>query len=164
MMREEGRVVALDGAFAIVRSGRKSACGSCHAESSCSTLSGGRNNNEAEIRAHNAINAEVGDRVVLELREGQFLKAASLTYGMPLVSFFVVGIGVRALLQSMGYMEASEGLGALAGLLSLVGSLVWLRGYNRRIENDLSQQAVVASLVPDRAINVQPVKFPSCSV
>jgi len=147
MLREQGFVVGLDGKYALVSSYRQSACGSCHAQASCSTLSAGLGNRENRIRALNPIGAEVGEQVVLEISEKSFLRASFLVYGMPVAALIGVGSLVRALMLNMDMaVAAAEGGGAIAGLLALVFSFVWLNRQNTRLENDPTTQPVIASL------------------
>ncbi len=147
MLREQGFVVGLDGDHALVSSYRQSACGSCHAQASCSTLSAGLGNRENRIRALNPIGAEVGEQVVLEISEKGFLRASFLVYGLPIAALVGIGSLARALLLAMGVAaQTAEGGGAIAGLLALVASFFWLHRQNSRLEKDPDTQPVIASL------------------
>ncbi|MBF0369606.1 MAG: SoxR reducing system RseC family protein [Magnetococcales bacterium] len=165
MLREEGRVVALDGDFALVSSHRQSACGSCQAKSSCATLSGGLGQRENQIRAHNRAGAEVGERVVLEVSEGLFLKASFLIYAMPVLGLVFGGALARSLALSMGIVgDNAELVGALSGLATFVASFIWLRGYNRRLEGDDSIRPVITRVLYDPISPISPISPVSCSI
>lgn len=146
MLREEGIVVALEGEYALVVSQRKAGCGSCHAEASCNTLSGGLGKKATEIRAHNPLNAEVGERVVLEMTESHLLWASFLVYGVPIVALVLGGVLCRSLALSLGIGD-SDSVGALGGLAALVISFYGLHRYNQHIRNDESQHPVIARVV-----------------
>ncbi|MBF0626371.1 MAG: SoxR reducing system RseC family protein [Magnetococcales bacterium] len=147
MLREEGRVVALDGEIALVTSQRKKACGSCAGEASCSTLSLGAGKKEMSIRAINRAGAQVGERVVVEISEAVFLKAAGLLFGLPSLALVVAGVGVRGLLLEMGYQDAAEGFGALAGLAAMALTFLSLRRFNHGMENQLRHLPVITEVM-----------------
>ncbi|MBF0161654.1 MAG: SoxR reducing system RseC family protein [Magnetococcales bacterium] len=147
MLHEEGVVMALDGAYAVVANQRKGSCGGCHGEASCGTLSGGLGKKTVGIRARNPLQAAVGERVVLEISEGHLLKASFLVYGLPILAMMVVGILGRSLATTLGVGD-SESAGALAGLAALLLSFWGLHRYNHHIRNDASQQPVIARILP----------------
>ncbi|MBF0095819.1 MAG: SoxR reducing system RseC family protein [Magnetococcales bacterium] len=146
MLREEGVVVAVEGAFAIVANQRRGGCGGCHAESSCGAMSGGLGRQSVGIRARNPLQAEVGERVVLEISEGQLARASFLVYAMPILVLVGVGVVARSLGQVWGVAD-SESFGALAGLLAMAGSFYGLYRYNQRIQDDARHQPVIARIL-----------------
>jgi sigma-E factor negative regulatory protein RseC len=148
VLREEVLVVAVDGQYAMVNSQRKSACGSCHAEKSCSVLSGGGGKRESHIRVMNLIGAEVGQRVELEISEQQFLKASFLVYIMPIVSLIFFGMFFRYLAIRFGVSpESAEGVGGLAGVVALVLTFLGLSKLNDHIEGDDSRRPVITKIL-----------------
>jgi sigma-E factor negative regulatory protein RseC len=146
MLREEGVVVALEGVFAIVANQRRGGCGGCHAEASCGALSGGMGRQSVGIRARNPLQAEVGERVVLEISDGQLARASFLVYAMPILVLVGVGVVARSLGQQWGVAD-SESFGGLAGLLAMVGSFYGLYRYNQHIQNDERHQPVIARII-----------------
>ena len=146
MLREEGIVVGLDGEYALVSNQRKRSCGSCQAEASCATLSGGLGKKTVGIRARNPLHAEVGERVVLEISEGHFLRASFLVYITPILSMVFVGAMARSLALSWGGID-SESVGALAGLAALALNFYGLSHYNAHIQDDASQQPVISRVL-----------------
>ncbi|MBF0446083.1 MAG: SoxR reducing system RseC family protein [Magnetococcales bacterium] len=149
MLREEVLVVAVDGLYAIVSSQRKSACGSCHAEASCSVLSGGKTKYDTQIRAMNPIGALVGQRVELEISEQQFLKASFLVYVLPIIYLLFFGVLARHL--AVNYFgvapQAAEGIGGLAGVIALVLTFFGLSKLNSHIEGDDSRRPVIRKIL-----------------
>ena len=86
-MREVGLVTKLKGEFASVRIGRHSACGSC---GKCGMS---QNQKHVDFFVKNSLNAQPGDRVVLDIKDANTLKLALVAYVIPrdlgLVAFFV---------------------------------------------------------------------------
>ncbi len=153
MLREEAIVVGLEGDHAFVINQRKSACGSCHADQSCGTLSGGLGKKGVHIRTHNPINAQVGERVMLEISESHFLKASFMVYALPVVALIMVGAGVRSLVLSLGWVQDAEAIGALAGLAGLGLSFYGLYRYNSSIQNDSSQLPSIRRVVNQHTLS-----------
>lgn len=136
MMREEGLVLAVEGDYALVSGWRKKACGTCSAQGTCSALSGGLGNREVRIRARNTCQAEVGDRVILEISERHFLSASFWAYIFPLLTLLLVGGVTVNLMESMGFGEDPANLvGALLGLAAMGGSFYLLRLYGEYFFN-----------------------------
>lgn len=148
MMREEGLVLALDGDYAIVSGWRKKGCGSCHAQSTCAALSGGLGNREVQIRAHNTCHAEVGDRVMLEISERQFLNASFWVYIFPMLALLLVGGGATHLLEGMALEPGrADLLGALTGLAAMAGSFLLIRTLSERFAQGQSQMPKVTEVL-----------------
>jgi len=149
VLREEVLVVAVDGLYAMVSSQRKSACGSCHAEPSCSVLSGGGTKHDTKIRAMNPVGALVGQRVELEISEQQFLKASFLVYVLPIISLLFFGVFARYL--SVNYFgidpRSAEGVGGLVGVIALVLTFFGLSKLNTHIEGDDSRRPVIRKIL-----------------
>lgn len=148
MLREEVLVVAVDGQYAMVSSQRKSACGSCHAEESCSVLSGGGGKRDTHIRAMNPVGATVGQRVLLEISEQQFLKASFLVYVLPIISLLFFGVLGRSLAIDYGMApDMAEGVGGMSGVISLVLTFWGLSLLNAHIEGDDSRRPVIRKVL-----------------
>ncbi|MBF0193767.1 MAG: SoxR reducing system RseC family protein [Magnetococcales bacterium] len=154
MLREEVLVIAVDGNYAMVSSQRKRACGSCHAEASCSVLSGGGTKHDTQIRAMNPVGALVGQRVELEISEKQFLKASFLVYVLPIISLLFFGVFARHLAVHYFAVDpkAAEGVGGLVGIIALVLTFFGLSKLNTHIEGDDSRRPVIRRIltgIPD---------------
>lgn len=99
-MRQTGKVIETKGKKAVVRFVRSDACGHCNA---CFRLG----SNEADIDIDNALNAQIGDLVGIEMHAKSVLKASLILYGVPLVARLWVRLSVpcRAICtrRSAGY-------------------------------------------------------------
>lgn len=85
-MRSEGKVISIDGKYAVVATERRAACEGCHKRSedgTCSvcTLLGGES--RLDTRALNSAGAAVGDTVALESSSGRMLGYAALVFILP---------------------------------------------------------------------------------
>ena len=107
MSESEAIVTRIDGALAEVEvAAMPSACGKCGDRGHCGKPQAG----PRRYALPNAIGAQAGDRVVVCIADGAVLKAAVLSYLMPLV--FVIA-GAAAATAWIG-----EGLPAVAGAVS----------------------------------------------
>ncbi|GHV39025.1 hypothetical protein FACS189490_01940 [Clostridia bacterium] len=112
-MGERGKVVSIDGDFAVISITRSSACGSCHA---CTKTDKG----QMLMRAKNEANAKVGDTAVVELKDGAFMKAVGIMFGAETLAFFA-GLGVGFFISRVFGLS-----GRLDELLGLVTALVFV--------------------------------------
>lgn len=122
-MREEGRIIKVEGDLAQVEVERKSACRACGL---CSL----RRGNTMIAEAENTIGAKVGERVRIEIPSSLILKGAFLFYTLPLVALIlgmVLGIKITNL-QTGGLI-----LGFFFFVLSFI--LIWLYNKKTRTKN-----------------------------
>lgn len=119
----EARVTGIAGEFAVVEvDALPSACGKCGDKGGCGKPQAG----PRRYAVRNTVGARVGDRVLLSVPDGAVLKAAILSYLMPLV--FVIG-GAAA-----GTAWFGDGLPAVAGAgAGLAAGLIVLRLWNLRL-------------------------------
>lgn len=109
MTESDAIVTAIDGDFAVIEiQEHVSACGSCHARGSC----GKSAEKPKQYSVRNTMGAAVGDTVVLRAPDGAVLKAAGLSYLMPLLFLFAGALGATHWLGD-GWPAV---LGALFGL------------------------------------------------
>lgn len=119
-MVSEGKVVRIDGSYAVVATERRAACEGCHKraeDGSCSvcTLMGGET--RLDTRALNTVGAEVGDTVQLESSSAKMLWYALLVFILPCV----VAIAAYAAVACFSSDEALRILASIAGFaLALV--------------------------------------------
>jgi sigma-E factor negative regulatory protein RseC len=139
MAEAKGTVTALDGDFAFVRIAGEG-CGRCHEIGGC----GG--NNLAQIfcsssQIHRVLNprgAQVGEEVVIVIRERALFHSALAGYVLPLLGLFLgaaLGLGLAGEIGSM--------IGALSGLLA-----AWALQRTRRVQDALSNQKLEGALPP----------------
>jgi len=79
---EEGIVTKVNSTTAWVTTRKSSACESCAAKSSCSTLASGE---EMKVEAINISGATVGDRVVIYFETSSLLKLSFFLYIFPIL-------------------------------------------------------------------------------
>lgn len=147
MMREEGLVIELDGEYAIVTGQRQKSCGTCHAANTCTVLSGGLGQRAIKIRARNLCNAQVGERVFIEISERSFLKASFLVYILPLVVLFALVSWTRYLVQTFDWQVDIEILSAVVGIVSLFLTFVWLHRRSKRLEQESKEGPVIIEVL-----------------
>ncbi len=157
MLREEGVVVALDGEYALVSNQRKGGCGGCQSEATCGIFSGGPGKNTVTMRVRNPIQAEIGERVVLEMAAGYLHRASFVVYGVPIIAMMLAGVLGRSLALTLGVGD-SESIGALSGLAALSLSFYGLYRYNLRIQDDPNRHPVIT-----RVIETDPDPVDACS-
>lgn len=86
MATEEGIVTKVNSTTAWVTTIKSSACESCAAKSSCSTLASGE---EMKVEAINTSGATVGDRVVIYFETSSLLKLSFFLYIFPILIMLV---------------------------------------------------------------------------
>jgi sigma-E factor negative regulatory protein RseC len=126
MIEQEAVVVRVEGGQAFVEVGRDGGCGRCHETGGCQNgilgqLFGSR---PRLYRIANGIGAMPGDRVVVGIAEGATLRAAVLTYVLPL-SGLLTGAVAASTMVADG--DAPAVLGAIVGLA--IGVLAGLTLY-----------------------------------
>ncbi len=105
----EGRVVGIDGEYAVVDLPAGEGCGSCSRAGGCTTGAGpGRRQ-----RIRNTVGARVGDAVIIVVPDGAVLKAALRAYIWPLLLALAgVALGLAAGDEAVGVVLGLAGLGA----------------------------------------------------
>lgn len=137
-LRETGRVIEVSGTMAKVIITRHSSCESCGA---CGIGA----KPEIDFMLKNNIGAQVGDRVVIEIRSNALFKAAFLVYIIPLAALiagFLLGQRIGAL-KGLAPSQA-ELIGIGSGFLFLVLAFIGLWRLDRRrfFGSDLQPQLV----------------------
>lgn len=124
MIETPARVTRVDGHSAWVVSEAPQSCGACHGQG-CSSSMFNRfwHPDKMEYPVRNAIDARLGETVVVGLPEGSLLRAAAAAYVVPLLVLLAAAI--------LGRMLAPESLrepGAiLGGLCGILLAALWLR-------------------------------------
>lgn len=135
-MKEIGTVVQLEKKRALVVFGRSSACQHCGA---CQRADGA----QMQVWLLNEKNAQVGDKVRVELGAKSMLRATWLAYIFPLAMLFA-GVG-------LGYWLAPENsrelIAAFAGLIGAGLAYVLLRMNNKRFEKDITLQPQICEIL-----------------
>lgn len=115
MIEEQGRVIAVQGTEAWVKTVSQSACQSCQLRNGCGqqVLTGMGRNKERHVRVGNACKAEVGDQVLLGISEAALLQAAVLVYLFPLLGLVTGALAANLLL---GLGDGATALTSIAGM------------------------------------------------
>ena len=124
-MKTKATVISTEGEFALVEVARLSACEGCHkAEggscSVCSLTSSGVK--KTTVRAHNAIGALVGEKVVVESSSRRMLLYAAALFLLPIL-LFVAGIGIAGLCHATLWVRVIAGFCGI--LLAFIGVIVY---------------------------------------
>lgn len=119
MLESEATVVRIENGATYVEAQGSGGCGGNHCSTTCSTAILTRlfSQNPKALQVDNPIAAQVGERVVVGLAEGAFLRTALAVYLLPLGALL---IGAALGLFAADHGEARDlyaGLGGLAGLL-----------------------------------------------
>lgn len=110
MPREIGLVIKIEGNTAQIRFPRSSACAKCGA------CSHGLDDSEMLLTVHNAVQAQLGDKVAVELAGRGLLISSLLTYMLPLV-FLILGVLLGGPVARWLNVEQADVAGAILGLL-----------------------------------------------
>lgn len=153
LIEETATVVERDGDYVLVESLDGVGCSSCSAGSRCGTgmLSGilGKRRNLLRIPDH--LGLQVGEQVILGTVPGQLVKAAVITYLLPLLAMVMSAIGASGLdIDDSGVMLAALG-GLMLGFL-----LVQL--ISRRHESGLVEVQLLGRVPPVTEHSIQFVK------
>src|SRR4030067_379697 len=137
MMEEQGIVVKLTGASALIKTRQSSACEGCSSKKSCSSGKGAAD--EAFIEADNAIGAKVGDSVIFAIGTGSVLKAGALLYLVPILSFiFGVVIGQSGVVTALLPGQNPDLLSGVFGAAFLALAFIGLKIYSALLDKSKS--------------------------
>jgi sigma-E factor negative regulatory protein RseC len=144
VLEETAQVVSVEEGHVWVETRRRSTCSSCSVEAGCgvAALSKalGKRRNVLRVIARMPLN--VGDLVVIGIREQALVKGSLAVYAVPLLLLMV-----GALLGELGarqfLWDNAETASALLGIAGLAAGLVWLKKFTWRIRKDENYQPVV---------------------
>lgn len=129
MIEENGVVVSLKGEWAVVEPETSSGCSSCSANQGCGTASLARffGQRKQQHFAHNPLNAQPGDRVIMGLQEKALVSGSILMYLLPLICMIVGAILFSSWVIVPGLdADATASLGLGVGLVLGLGLTRWL--------------------------------------
>ena len=115
-MRVQGVVSRVDGECAWVVVSVSGGCGRCHEEGGCGGVNIAKpfGQHRRELRVPNDIDARAGEAVNVVIDDAVPLRAALLTYGLPILGV-LVGAWLGTALAGDGRADLSAALGAGAG-------------------------------------------------
>jgi sigma-E factor negative regulatory protein RseC len=156
VIEESAVVISRDASMAEVQAVRRGACGGCSARAACGTSLLDRFLGRRPMRLHliNAIDAQVGDQVVIGVPEAALLRAAVAAYLAPLVGLIVGAIGAHELAGAIASMPA-EGSSLVGALIGFVLAFRWLQGYSARLASDPRYRAVLLRRDDGRSASVE---------
>jgi len=147
MMEETGTVVELKGpSTAVVLCQKGSFCEHCAAMDTCRL---GSDNLSMQVEAHNPLDAQVGDRVVLAVSSKSFLSSSFLVYIVPLIFLFVGALIGEYLGETVVTDLPPQLLSALFGVAFLVGSFLTIRVGSRALKRELYLPRIIRILEDD---------------
>ena len=121
-MRSEGKVISIDGKYAVVATERRAACEGCHKSAEgCSVCSLMGSERKISTKAINRIGAKVGDTVEIETESRRVMLYAAAVFMLP-VLLCLAFYGVASLI---GFGETARYVFLAAGfVISLF--FVWI--------------------------------------
>jgi sigma-E factor negative regulatory protein RseC len=123
VLKRTGVVRAVQGRMAVVMTRTEPECESCKAKEACFSFGGGGAN--AEIRARNTADAEVGDIVTISMAGSSLIKVSFLVYMLPILAL-IAGIVTGHWLSGVIPVNENILVGVL-GLCAFSGTFVWLK-------------------------------------
>jgi sigma-E factor negative regulatory protein RseC len=124
VIEEQGRVVAVEWGAVWVETLRKSTCSSCSVKAGCGqslldqlSASGRR----GLVRALSNLQLNVGDRVIIGVREDLLVRGSLLVYLLPLLGLFAAAVSA----EQVGLSEPWVILSALFGFLLACCAVRW---------------------------------------
>ena len=148
LLEEEAVVDALDGDFVWVRTTRTSACGGCSARGGCGSgiLAEVLGRRAPRVRALNRAGAGLGDRVLVAVTPGAFLRSSLAMYLVPLLGLLGGGMAGTLIAGNVGMPDA-DGWAIAGGIAGAVLAMVWVRAFARRVADDPRYQPVAVRRV-----------------
>ncbi|MCG6540458.1 SoxR reducing system RseC family protein [Pseudomonas sp. KSR10] len=139
MIEESGRVIAVEPGAVWVETQRSSTCSGCSAKNGCGQGLMDRlgvRERRGLIRALSDLQLNVGDSVVIGVRESALLRGAVLVYLFPLIILFV-----SAFLASK--LSVDEPYVILAGIAGFFVSWLFVRKRSQQTADDSGLQPIV---------------------
>lgn len=124
MIEEQGRVVAVEPGAVWVETVRKSTCSSCSVKAGCGQgllEQLGASGRRGYVRAVSSLQLNVGDAVVIGVREDLLVRGSLLVYLLPLFGLFVAAV----LAEQMALSEPWIIFSALIGFLLACCAVRW---------------------------------------
>lgn len=132
MLEETGKVVVIEGRYAVIETQQRSACGHCNVGDSCGTsvLAGLFSKRRNQVRLKNHLNLSIGDQAVIGINESILLSTAVMAYLLPLL--MMITLTVMSSLSGF-----SDDINFVVGMLGLFSGMM----ITKRIMGDKDYQA-----------------------
>ncbi|MBW2123410.1 MAG: SoxR reducing system RseC family protein [Deltaproteobacteria bacterium] len=145
MLQEIGVVTGLKpNGFASVRATGGEGCEGCASRGVCHALGGGR---EREVTAVNRAGAAAGDRVLISIGSGSFLKASFVVYLVPVLALIVGSVIGKTYSASIWAGGNPDVVSILAGLVSFGACLGVIRLFSGFLRGDSRYYPVIERVV-----------------
>jgi sigma-E factor negative regulatory protein RseC len=144
MIEDIGKIVRIDGDKVYVEVERSSACAQCGLQEAEELAAGGK----VVFEAYNMAEADIGDRVRVQVRTGAYTKASLYIYGIP-VLFLVIGAIAGAYAAPI-LKRSSDTMSALFAMGGLVVGVIILFLLRKRT-NKTEYMPVVVEVIQDNA-------------
>jgi sigma-E factor negative regulatory protein RseC len=142
-MEQYGQVIEKKGETASVDLQRHLACASC---GKCGILSGS-NKRRITVEALNPINAEVGQRVLLESDDRQIIFISFMLYLVPLAGLLGGIILWLRIADLMGLAGSQELGAAVVGFALMAMIFLLIRIWDRRVKDNPQYKPVITALI-----------------
>ncbi len=143
-MEQFGEVIENKGDVSVVTLQRHLACEKC---GKCGSLSE-TGKRRIEIEALNPINAEIGNRVMLESDDNQVLFITFMLYIFPLGGLVAgIFIWLNLLAPYFGLSGSQDLPAVLAGLALMAVFFVFIRIWDRRVKDDPKYKPVITQII-----------------
>lgn len=145
MATEEGIVLRMGASGATrtawVRTSRSSACESCTSKDSCHMGEGGM---EMEVEAINTASAKPGDKVLLRIKTGSFVKATFLLYIFPILCLIAGAFIGQHIAESKGGDPSV--MAALVGFSGFAMSFIIIRLIDRMLSGNVNYKPEIIKI------------------
>lgn len=136
--QQEGIVLEVSNHMAKVKTSRHNDCENCGACPGNSAL---------VLDARNGVGAKPGQRVAVEVREINMLKAAFIVYILPLIAVFIGAIAGGLLAENIGYQPLL--LQVVGGVMAFILSVLYIKFFDSAARSDVKMQPVIIRILSD---------------
>lgn len=143
-MNRTGIVTDVKGQYVRVSLMKHSICGDCGA---CQM---GEENMKMSVESLNKVDAQVGDRVEIEMKTDNVLGAAFIAYMIPLAMFLIGLVGSMKYLAATGYSGNIEAIGAVVGLILMFATYGVIKLNDKKFRQSEKYLSVVIKVINDK--------------
>ena len=145
-MEETGIIDQLkENGFAVVKTTGGEQCEGCKCHGACHALGGGT---ERKITAFNQVGATVGDRVIITIGSGSFIKASLVVYLLPVLAL-VIGALLGEKYSSQIWPSVSpEMVSVVTGVTCLGVSFGAIRLFTSRLSQNQRYYPIIEEILP----------------
>ena len=152
-MEETGIVNQLkENGFAVVKTTGGEQCGGCKCRGACHALGGGT---ERKITAFNQVGATVGDRVIITIGSGAFIKASLVVYLLPVLALVIGALLGEKYSSQISASVSPEMVSVLTGVACLGVSFGAIRLFTNRLSQNQKYYPVIEEVLPTPVATVE---------